>query len=130
MAVAQTKFDKQVEEAAESMAFGIGRFLAGRDLDDVKRTDATFWHPGNRVMPKVEGRVSRSSYRAGGHRLVFRITFAGAVTEATCSAGARTPRCRQPGACGRTGTRSSPLWRPGVLARPLPRSWAVSRTGC
>ncbi|MFE3249834.1 hypothetical protein [Streptomyces sp. NPDC059209] len=127
--MAQTKFDKQVEVAAESVAFGIGRFLAGRDLDGVKRTDATFWHPGNRVMPKVEGRVSRSSYRAGGHRLVFRITFAGAVTEGGYLLG-RSPDTTLQTACGRTGTRSSPPWRPGVSARPLPRSWAVSRTGC
>ncbi|MFH8753828.1 hypothetical protein ACH4GK_42170 [Streptomyces rimosus] len=26
----QSKFDKQVEESAETLAFGIGRFLAGR----------------------------------------------------------------------------------------------------
>lgn len=72
--MAQTKFDKQVEETAESLAFGIGRFLAGRPMDGVKRTDATFWHSGTRVLPKVEGRVSRSSYRAGWQRLTFRFT--------------------------------------------------------
>ncbi|MFI7020947.1 hypothetical protein [Streptomyces sp. NPDC050164] len=37
----QPKFDKQVEESAESLMFGIGRILAGRDLG-VKRTDTTF----------------------------------------------------------------------------------------
>ncbi|WP_327229050.1 hypothetical protein [Streptomyces platensis] len=58
----QTKFDRQVEETVESLAFGIGRALAGRDLDGVKRTDATFWRPGTRVLPKVEGRVRRRSY--------------------------------------------------------------------
>ena len=31
--MAQTKFDKQVEETAESLAFGIGRLLAGRPMD-------------------------------------------------------------------------------------------------
>lgn len=31
--MAQTKFDKQVEETAESLAFGIGRFLARRPMD-------------------------------------------------------------------------------------------------
>ncbi|MFF8717359.1 pRL2-11 [Streptomyces sp. NPDC015184] len=67
----QTKFDKQVEETAEALAFGIGRFLAGRPMDGVKRTDATFWRPGTRVLPKVEGRVSRSSYRPGWQRLTF-----------------------------------------------------------
>ncbi|MFJ2722949.1 helicase HerA domain-containing protein [Streptomyces sp. NPDC087437] len=72
--MAQTKFDKQVEETAESLMFGIGRFLAGRPMDGVKRTDATFWRSGTRVLPKVEGRVSRSSYRAGWKRLTFRIS--------------------------------------------------------
>ncbi|MER7582244.1 hypothetical protein [Kitasatospora sp. NPDC097691] len=31
--MAQTRFDKQVEETAESLAFGIGRFPAGRPID-------------------------------------------------------------------------------------------------
>ncbi|MEU3619005.1 hypothetical protein ABZ725_42800 [Streptomyces sp. NPDC006872] len=39
--MAQTKFDRQVEETAEAVMFGIGRFLGGRDMDGVKRTDAT-----------------------------------------------------------------------------------------
>ncbi|MGW7410017.1 pRL2-11 [Streptomyces sp. NPDC054833] len=77
--MAQTKFDKQVEETAEALMFGIGRFLAGRDMDGIKRTDATFWHPGTRVLPKVEGRVGRSSYRAGWQRLTFRISGLGAA---------------------------------------------------
>jgi len=34
--MAQTKFDKQAEETAESLMFGIGRFLAGRPVDGVK----------------------------------------------------------------------------------------------
>ncbi|MFD9606663.1 hypothetical protein [Streptomyces sp. NPDC059970] len=57
--MAQTKFDKQVEESAEFHAFGIGRFLAGRPLRGEWKTDATFWSLGTRVLPKVEGRVSR-----------------------------------------------------------------------
>ncbi|XVV39726.1 hypothetical protein ACQPXT_40680 (plasmid) [Streptomyces sp. CA-100214] len=60
--MAQTKFDKQVEESADSLVRGIGRILAGRDLDGVKRTDATFWRSGTRVLPKVEGKVRRRSY--------------------------------------------------------------------
>lgn len=64
--MAQTKFDRQVEETAEALMFGIGRFLAGRPMDGEKKTDATFWRPGTRVLPKAEGHVSRSSYRAGG----------------------------------------------------------------
>jgi hypothetical protein len=54
--VSQTKFDKQLEENAESPAFGIGRFLVGRPMDGVRKTDATFWRSGTRVLPKVEGR--------------------------------------------------------------------------
>ncbi|MER5781248.1 DUF87 domain-containing protein [Streptomyces mobaraensis] len=79
--MAQTKFDKQVEETAESLVIGIGRILAGRDMDGVKRTDATFWRPGTRVLPKVEGRVRRRSYRAGWQRLSFRLAVGAGVTE-------------------------------------------------
>ncbi|MFB6876384.1 pRL2-11 [Streptomyces sp. NPDC056323] len=71
--MAQTKFDKQVEETAGSVAFGIGRFLAGRPMDGKRKTDATFWRKGTRVLPKVDAKVSRSSYRAGWQRLTFRI---------------------------------------------------------
>ncbi len=77
--MALTKFDKQVEETAESLMFGIGRCLAGRPMDGVKRTDATFWRSGTRVLPKIEGRVSRSSYRAGWKRLTFRISTLAAI---------------------------------------------------
>ncbi|MET8944581.1 pRL2-11 [Streptomyces sp. NPDC004542] len=77
--MAQTKFDRQVEETAEAVMFGIGRFLGGRDMDGIKRTDATFWQPATRVLPKVEGRVSRSSYWAGWQRLTFRMTFLSAA---------------------------------------------------
>ncbi|WP_086796485.1 pRL2-11 [Streptomyces caniscabiei] len=77
--MAQTKFDKQVEETAESLMFGIGRFLAGHPMDGEKKTDATFWRPGTRVLPKVEGHVSRSSYRAGWQRLTFRMSFLSAA---------------------------------------------------
>uniref|UniRef100_UPI000A378F9E pRL2-11 n=1 Tax=Streptomyces antimycoticus TaxID=68175 RepID=UPI000A378F9E len=77
--MAQTKFDRQVEEAAEALMFGIGRFLGGRDVDGIRRTDATFWHSGTRVLPKVEGRVARSSYRAGWQRLTFRVSFLSAA---------------------------------------------------
>ncbi|MFG2394978.1 helicase HerA domain-containing protein [Streptomyces lavendulae] len=79
--MAQTKFDKQVEETAESVAFGIGRFLAGRPMDGERKTNATFWRKGTRVLPKVEGKVSRSSYRAGWQRLVFRISWLAAAGE-------------------------------------------------
>ncbi|MFB6506691.1 MULTISPECIES: hypothetical protein [unclassified Streptomyces] len=72
--MAQTKLDRQVEETVEALVFGIGRFLAGRPMGEVKRTDATFWRPGTRVLPKVEGQMSRSSYRPGWQRLAFRIS--------------------------------------------------------
>ncbi|MFE5869558.1 hypothetical protein ACFQ6V_13035 [Streptomyces roseifaciens] len=79
--MAQTKLDKQVEETAEALMFGIGRFLAGRDMDGIRRTDATFFRAGHWVLPKVEGRVSRSSYRAGWQRLLFRISLLGTTGE-------------------------------------------------
>ncbi|MFJ8546603.1 recombinase family protein [Streptomyces sp. NPDC093586] len=53
--------------------FGISRFLAGRPMAGEKRTNATFWRSVTRVLPKVEGRVSRSSHRTGRKRLTFRI---------------------------------------------------------
>ncbi|MCX5434814.1 pRL2-11 (plasmid) [Streptomyces sp. NBC_00257] len=79
--MAQTKFDKQVEENAESLVFGIGRVLGGRDLDGVKRTDATFWRSGTRVLPKVEGKVRRRAYKPGWRRLSFRVALGAGVWE-------------------------------------------------
>ncbi|MFE9404000.1 hypothetical protein ACFYNY_19730 [Streptomyces sp. NPDC006530] len=79
--MARTKFDKQVEEEAESLMFGIGRVLGGRDLDGVKRTDATFWRAGTRVLPKVEGKVRRRSYKPGWRRLSFRLALGAGVAE-------------------------------------------------
>ncbi|MEV5282947.1 hypothetical protein [Streptomyces sp. NPDC052811] len=72
--MAQTKFDKQVEETAESAALGLVRFLGGRPMDGERMTNATFWRKGTRILPKVEGKVSRSSYRAGWQRLVFSVS--------------------------------------------------------
>ncbi|WP_030594070.1 pRL2-11 [Streptomyces anulatus] len=79
--MAQTKFDKQVDESADSLARGIARVLAGRDLDGVRRTDATFWRSGTRVLPKVEGKVRRRSYKPGWRRLSFRLALGGGVAE-------------------------------------------------
>src|SRR3954470_8065464 len=79
--MAQSKFDKQVEEIAESLVFGVGRILAGRDLDGIKRTDATFWRSGTRVLPKVEGRVPRRSYQAGWRRSSFRLALGAGAAE-------------------------------------------------
>ncbi|MFI8837051.1 hypothetical protein ACIGPN_39680 [Streptomyces afghaniensis] len=61
--MAQTKFDKQVEESTDSLVRGIDQVLAGTDLNGVKRTDATFWRAGTRILPKVEGKVRRRSYK-------------------------------------------------------------------
>ncbi|MFB7266462.1 hypothetical protein ACFCXH_30595 [Streptomyces nojiriensis] len=47
----------------------------------MKRTDATFWRSGTRVLAKVEGRVGRSSYGARWQRLAFRITWLAAAGE-------------------------------------------------
>ncbi|MEU9189441.1 DUF87 domain-containing protein [Streptomyces sp. NPDC048484] len=79
--MAQSKFDKQVEKDAESLMFGIGRILGGRDLDGVKRTDATFWRTGTRVLPKVEGKVRRRAYKPGWQRLSFRLALGAGVAE-------------------------------------------------
>ncbi|MGW1793630.1 hypothetical protein ACWCO0_23075 [Streptomyces tubercidicus] len=79
--MAQTKFDKQLEKEADSLVRGIGRVLAGRDLDGVKRTDATFWHAGTQVLPKVEGKVRRRSYKPGWRRLSFRVALGAGVAE-------------------------------------------------
>lgn len=76
--MAQTKFDGQ---SADSLVRGIGRVMAGRDLDGVKRTDATFWGAGTRVLPKVEGKVRRRSYKPGWRRLSFRIALGSGVWE-------------------------------------------------
>ncbi|MEU5972022.1 pRL2-11 [Streptomyces globisporus] len=79
--MARTKFDKQVDESADTFARGLARMLAGRDLDGVRRTDATFWRAGTRVLPKVEGKVRRRSYKPGWRRLSFRLALAGGLAE-------------------------------------------------
>lgn len=78
--MAQTEFDKQIDEAADALLSGIGRFLAGQDMDGIRRTDATFLREGSRVLPKVEGTVPRSAYRAGWQRLTARLGAVGALS--------------------------------------------------
>ncbi|WP_103509013.1 pRL2-11 [Streptomyces sp. SM13] len=79
--MARTKFDKQVDESADTFARVLARMLAGRDLDGVRRTDAPFWRAGTRVLPKVEGKVRRRSYKPGWRRLSFRLTLCGGLAE-------------------------------------------------
>ncbi|KOT48304.1 MULTISPECIES: hypothetical protein [Streptomyces] len=76
-----------MDETAETLAFGVGLFLAGRDLDGIRCTDATFFCTGRRVLPKTEGRVCRASCRGGRQRLVVRLTVLGTVTETGYLAG-------------------------------------------
>ncbi|MFJ5972918.1 hypothetical protein [Streptomyces sp. NPDC093060] len=63
------------------MVLGAGRFLAGRDLVGVKRTDALLWRPGSRALPEVESRVPRGSCRARRPRLAFRPALGTMVSE-------------------------------------------------
>ncbi|MEU0403752.1 hypothetical protein ABZ318_26680 [Streptomyces sp. NPDC006197] len=78
--MAQTKFDKMVEEEVEALALGIGRFLSGRPLRGERPTDATFFRAGRRVLPDVEERrIPRSAYRAGWQRLASRLASLGAT---------------------------------------------------
>ncbi|MFH8628010.1 pRL2-11 [Streptomyces vietnamensis] len=63
-----------LDEAIDNLVEAVGHFLAGQDLDGIRRTDATFWRPGRRIVVKdVVGPVRRSSYRAGWHRLAIRV---------------------------------------------------------
>ncbi|WP_204328291.1 pRL2-11 [Streptomyces aureoverticillatus] len=77
--MAQTEFDKQIEEVTDALLTGCGRFLAGQDMDGVRRTDATFLRAGSRVLAKVEGTVPGSSYRAGWQRLAARLSCLGGL---------------------------------------------------
>jgi hypothetical protein len=77
--MAQSKFDHELEASLDSLAVGVGRFLAGQDLDGTRRTDATFFRPGRRVLPKVDDRVPRSAYRAGWQRLAGRLATLSAI---------------------------------------------------
>ncbi|WDG26854.1 hypothetical protein N7925_00165 [Streptomyces sp. CA-278952] len=43
--------------------------------------DATFWRAGTRVLPKVEGKVRRRSYKPGWRRLSFGFALGGGVAE-------------------------------------------------
>ncbi|MGW6248041.1 pRL2-11 [Streptomyces roseolus] len=72
-----------LDEALDNLATLAARFLTGEDLDGVRRTDATFLHPGRRIITKnLDAPVRRSSYRAGWHRLAVRLTALAAAAGA------------------------------------------------
>ncbi|WP_431983842.1 pRL2-11 [Streptomyces qinglanensis] len=77
--MARSEFDRQIEEGIETAATGVGRLLSGRAMDGVRRTDATFFKSGVRVMDGVEGRVGAWSYLPGWQRLAARLACAGAL---------------------------------------------------
>ncbi|MFC9595787.1 helicase HerA domain-containing protein [Streptomyces sp. NPDC056944] len=71
------------DEALDNLAEVAGRFFTGQDLDGARRTDATFWQPGRRVVVKdADGPIRRASYRAGWHRLTVRMATLAAATGA------------------------------------------------
>lgn len=47
----------------------------------MERTDATFWRACTRVLPKVEGKVRRCSYKPGWRRLSLRIALGAGARE-------------------------------------------------
>ncbi|MGA5134471.1 pRL2-11 [Streptomyces blastmyceticus] len=75
----RSQLDDRIEELAEALGMGLGRFLSGRDMDGIARTDATFLKPGSRVLPKTEGKVSRAAYRPGWQRLGARLIILGLI---------------------------------------------------
>ncbi|MFD4371074.1 pRL2-11 [Streptomyces sp. NPDC058486] len=72
------------DETLDDLAAVAGRFFAGRDLDGVRRTDATFLRPGRRIVAKaLDAPVRRSSYRAGWQRLTVRAAALAAAAGGT-----------------------------------------------
>ncbi|MFI2215177.1 hypothetical protein [Streptomyces sp. NPDC020141] len=51
-------------------------------MDGERKTNASFWRAGTRVLPKAEAPVRRSAYRPGWQRAASRITGLGAVGSA------------------------------------------------
>ncbi|MFD3422039.1 pRL2-11 [Streptomyces decoyicus] len=77
--MAQSELDRKIEENVEAAMMTIGRLLSGREMDGVRRTDATFFKSGRRVLNGVEGRVGVWSYRPGWQRAVARVAGLGVV---------------------------------------------------
>lgn len=102
--MAQTKFDKQLEQSADSLVRGIGRALAGQDLDGAKRTDATFWRAGTRSCRRMEGVRSGAASTSPGGGVCPSASRWGPASgrSATWPLSTWTPLCRTPGSCGGT----------------------------
>ncbi|MFJ4679163.1 pRL2-11 [Kitasatospora sp. NPDC088783] len=77
--------DQNIEAAIEAVAVGAGRFLTGRELDGVRRTNATFLRKGTRVNTDVEGRVGRWSHLPYWKRIVVRLGMIAALAAGTRS---------------------------------------------
>ncbi|MFK0296344.1 pRL2-11 [Streptomyces sp. NPDC090442] len=75
--MARSELDRQIEEGAEALFSGVGRFLSGWEMDGVRRTNATFVRAGTRVSDGVEGRVGQWSYRPYWQRSALRLVGAG-----------------------------------------------------
>jgi hypothetical protein len=116
---AQSKFDRELEAVLDSLAVGVGRFLAGLGTDGTRRTDATFFR--SRVLPKTEGRVPRSAYRPGWQRLAVRLTTLSAVSGTGYAYWEQHAATLQALEYGGTGAAASPPSAPS----PTP-SWDAS----
>lgn len=77
--MAQSAFDKQLEESVEAALQVAGRFLSGREMDGIARTDATFTKAGIWPVDGVKGRIPRSSYWPGWRRAGGRVLSLGAL---------------------------------------------------
>ncbi|MEU5430782.1 pRL2-11 [Streptomyces olivoreticuli] len=77
--MARSELDREIEELVEILAVGLGRFVSGRELDGVRRTNATFFKRGSRVLDGVEDRVGRWSYLPGWQRSGIRQLGVGAA---------------------------------------------------
>ncbi|MFI0742468.1 pRL2-11 [Streptomyces sp. NPDC021100] len=77
--MARSELDREIEELVEILAVGLGRFVSGRELDGVRRTNATFFRRGTRVLEGVEDRVGPWSYLPYWQRSGIRQLGAGAA---------------------------------------------------
>jgi hypothetical protein len=59
----------------------VARFLSGRDLDGIRRTDATFTQRASKAIT-VHGRAPSWAHKPGYHRLTMRLAFITGITGA------------------------------------------------